>query len=135
MNCIIRIGENPGNKIIRYEPTYLDDYKKEMEEMEKLLKKDNVTITHCTHYLMYYANNLMMRNMVTKNESLPENLRNRFNLDPSKVKVTEVDYDASEKCIQDETGFIASNYFDELMMEIMDEFYVSLNYYIEPEEK
>lgn len=37
--------------------------------------------------------------------------------------------DGSMRGIKEEDGLIGNNYFDQIMQEIMDEFYVMLNYY------
>ncbi len=49
-------------------------------------------------------------------------------VNPEDVSVWEVT-DGSMRSIKEEDGLIGNNYFDQIMQEIMDEFYVMLNYY------
>ncbi|MBP7359670.1 MAG: hypothetical protein KA955_10105, partial [Prevotella sp.] len=49
-------------------------------------------------------------------------------VNPEDVSVWKIT-DGSICSIQEEDGLIGSNYFDDTMQEIMDDFYVMLNYY------
>jgi hypothetical protein len=49
-------------------------------------------------------------------------------IDPKKVSIYEID-DGKLKSIQQDDGLIGDNYFDKNMKELMDDFYLMLNYY------
>ena len=73
--------------------------------LNKCLERDGnrLTITTHSHYILYALNNCMMAGLV---------------------------YDKiDEELIQREDGLIQDNYFDQQMGELMDDFYLMLNYY------
>ena len=50
-------------------------------------------------------------------------------LDPSIVSIYEIKDGCIKETIQRENGLIKDNYFDQQMKELMDDFYLMLNYY------
>lgn len=129
MEIIIKIGKTPENNIIKYEPKFFDDFNKNMSDIYDIILSDNVTITNCDMYLMYYINNLIMRYVVSKGKDIPSELINRIALNPENIQIIEVNDLGDEKIIQDDKGLLEGNYFDKYMKFIMDDFYKSLNYY------
>lgn len=129
MKIVIKIGDEPNLNEIDYTPSYLDNPLLELENMDKILLQNNVTINNCTHFLLYQVNNLIMRYIVSTNSDIPLELKERPNLNPSFVKIISIDDKGCETIIQDKEGLIHDNYFDKLMKNVMDDFYKSLNYY------
>lgn len=129
MKIVIKIGDEPNLNEIEYTPSYLDNPLLELENMDKILLQNNVTINNCTHFLLYQVNNLIMRYIVSNNSDIPLELKERTNLNPTVVKIISIDDKGGETIIQDEEGLIQDNYFDKLMKNVMDDFYKSLNYY------
>ena len=129
MKIIIKIGNEPNLKEIEYKPTYFDNPILELQNMDEILLQDNITINNCTHYLLYEVNNLIMRYIVSLNDDIPIELKERPNLNPLFVKIISIDDNGNETIIQDDEGLIHDNYFDKLMKNVMDDFYKSLNYY------
>lgn len=129
MKIVIKIGNEPNLNKVEYKPSYLDNPILELQNMDKILLQDNVTIYDCTHYLLYQVNNLIMRYIVSKNKDIPTELKERSNLNPKFVKIISIDENGGETIIQDNEGLVHNNYFDKLMKNVMDDFYKSLNYY------
>lgn len=129
MKIVIKIGNVPNLNKVEYKPSYLDNPILELQNMDKILLQDNVTIYDCTHYLLYQVNNLMMRYIVSNNKHIPIELKERPNLNPKFVKIISINENGDEIIIQDNEGLIHDNYFDKLMKNVMDDFYKSLNYY------
>jgi hypothetical protein len=129
MKIVIKIGNVPNLNKVEYKPSYLDNPILELQNMDKILLQDNVTIYDCTHYLLYQVNNLMMRYIVSNNKDIPIELKERPNLNPKFVKIISINENGDEIIIQDNEGLIHDNYFDKLMKNVMDDFYKSLNYY------
>jgi len=130
MKTIIKIGDNPSNKIINYKTEYLDDYDVEIMKMQGLLLSEkNITILDCTQFLVYTANSMILNSIIQKNKDLPNDLKGEPKLNPVNIKVIEIDNEGNEKCIQDNEGLIGKNYFDKLMGRVMDKFYEGLNFY------
>ena len=90
MEIIIKIGKTPENNIIKYEPKFFDDFNKNMSDIYDIILSDNVTITNCDMYLMYYINNLIMRYVVSKGKDIPSELINRIALNPENIQIIEV---------------------------------------------
>jgi len=130
MEVLIKIGKNPNNKTIKYNPTYNQNCKIEVEEMKKLLlSEENVTIRNATQYLIYIANSMILNSIIQKNKDLPDDLKNKPNLSPNLVKIIEIDDNGKENIIQDDNGMIKENYFNKLMGKVMDCYYEGLAYY------
>jgi hypothetical protein len=53
-------------------------------------------------------------------------------LNPKSVSIWEIE-DGKLRTIQDKDGIISVNYFDQKMTELMDEYYLMLNYYQDEE--
>ena len=63
-------------------------------------------------------------------ESDQEKLKCRSaKVDPSFVSIYEIKDGCIKETIQRENGLIKDNYFDQQMKELMDDFYIMLNYY------
>jgi hypothetical protein len=92
-----------------------------------------MTITTHSPYILYALNNCMMGYLIKDRIPEPERQtilsRNAW-IDPKLVSVWEI-IDGGVRLIQDEEGIIAKNYFDLNMTELMDEYYLMLNYYDE----
>ncbi len=88
-------------------------------------------ITTNSQYILYALNNCMMGYLVK--DKIPATDREKVSckdacVNPEDVSVWEIT-DGSMRSIKEEDGLIGNNYFDQIMQEIMDEFYVMLNYY------
>ncbi len=96
------------------------------------LKGDNkLFITTHSQYILYALNNCMMGHIVK--DKIPAADKEKVTckdawVNPEDVSVWKIT-DGSICSIQEEDGLIGSNYFDDTMQEIMDDFYVMLNYY------
>jgi len=96
------------------------------------LKEDNkLFITTHSQYILYALNNCMMGHIVK--DKIPAADKEKVTckdawVNPEDVSVWKIT-DGSICSIQEEDGLIGSNYFDDTMQEIMDDFYVMLNYY------
>ena len=101
--------------------------------LNKCLERDGnrLTITTYSHYILYALNNCMMAGLVYDkiDEELKERLKcGPYRVDSSYVSIYEI-RDGVVKQIQREDGLIQDNYFDQQMGELMDDFYLMLNYY------
>ena len=101
--------------------------------LNKCLERDGnrLTITTHSHYILYALNNCMMAGLVYDkiDEELKERLKcGPYRVDSSYVSIYEI-RDGVVKQIQREDGLIQDNYFDQQMGELMDDFYLMLNYY------
>ena len=96
------------------------------------LKGDNkLFITTHSQYILYALNNCMMGHIVK--DKIPAADKEKVTckdawVNPEDVSVWKIT-NGSICSIQEEDGLIGSNYFDDTMQEIMDDFYVMLNYY------
>jgi predicted ATPase len=93
----------------------------------------NHRLTFTTHspYILYALNNCMMGGLVfdKMNEADKDKLKCRYSvIDPALVSVYQI-HDGVLKKIQQEDHLIGANYLDQNMKELMDDFYVMLNYY------
>lgn len=101
--------------------------------LNKCLERDGnrLTITTHSHYILYALNNCMMAGLVY--DKIDEELKERLKCGTSKISPSDVSiYEIREsvvKRIQKEDGLIQDNYFDQQMRELMDDFYLMLNYY------
>lgn len=90
-------------------------------------------LTFTTHspYILYALNNCMMGSLVYDKMSEQDKGRLKCGkalIDPQKVSIYQIE-DGILRPIQEEDGLIGANYFDDKMKELMDDFYVMLNYY------
>jgi len=101
-----------------------------------------LTITTHSPYVLYALNNCMMAGLVHEkmSEADKEKLKCLSSkIDPKSVSIYEIEDGKFKenktkdgevnKTIQRENGLISNNYFDQKMKELMDDFYVMLNYY------
>ena len=92
---------------------------------------NRLTITTHSHYILYALNNCMMAGLVY--DKMDEESKGRLKCGTSKISPSDVSiYEIREsvvKRIQKEDGLIQDNYFDQQMRELMDDFYLMLNYY------
>ena len=101
--------------------------------LNKCLEREGNRLTITTHspYILYALNNCMMAGLVydKMDEELKERLKcGPYRVDSSYVSIYEI-RDGVVKQIQREDGLIQDNYFDQQMGELMDDFYLMLNYY------
>lgn len=101
--------------------------------LERCLKKDDNRLTITTHspYILYALNNCMLGGLVS--EKMNEQDKSKLKclsalIKPENVSVYEI-CDGKLKRIQQEDRLIGNNFFDKKMKELMDDFYVMLNYY------
>jgi hypothetical protein len=131
MQVTISIGNAPYANIIKYEQLYLDDHNAMIKHMQDiLLKYDNVVIQDASVYLLAVLNSMLLQFKVQSNTDLPDKLRVLPAIDPAHVKIHEINANGDSKCIQDDAGLLHNNYYDDLMLRILDGFYTSLNYYV-----
>lgn len=101
--------------------------------LNKCLEKEGNRLTITTHspYILYALNNCMMAGLVY--DKMNEESKDRLKCGTSKISPSDVSiYEIQEsvvKRIQKEDGLIQDNYFDQQMRELMDDFYLMLNYY------
>ena len=102
--------------------------------LEKCQDKDrdhHLTITTHSPYILYAINNCMMGGLVynkMEDDSRAEISCKHALIEPGKVSIYQID-NGVLKTIQEKDGIIGSNYFDQKMKELMDDFYVFLKYY------
>lgn len=101
--------------------------------LNKCLEREGNRLTITTHspYILYALNNCMMAGLVY--DKMDEESKGRLKCGTSKISPSDVSiYEIREsvvKRIQKEDGLIQDNYFDQQMRELMDDFYLMLNYY------
>jgi predicted ATPase len=94
-------------------------------------KAHRLTITTHSPYILYALNNCMLSGLVFDKmvQEDKDSLGCQSSLiNPKEVSIYQMD-NGILKQIQQEDGLIGSNYFDEKMKEIMDDFYLQLKYY------
>ncbi len=99
--------------------------------LNKCKDKHELTLTTHSPFILYALNNCMMSYLVK--DKLDKDDFNQLNctkssVNPKDISIYQIE-DGKVICIQQEDGLIGENYFDTKMKEIMDEFYVMLNYY------
>lgn len=102
--------------------------------LNKCFNKEGNRLTLTTHspYVLYALNNCMMAGLVYGKMDKGEfsKLRCGFSkINPSDVSIYEIRDGYIHGTIQGEDGLISDNYFDQKMKELMDDFYLMLNYY------
>jgi hypothetical protein len=101
--------------------------------LEKLQSERTHSMTITTHspYILYALNNCMLGGFIDEKMGAADKERlkckNSF-INPKNVAAYEV-HDGVLKSIQQDDGLIGANYFDAKMKELMDDFYIMLNYY------
>jgi len=102
--------------------------------LEKCLDKEKehrLTITTHSPYILYALNNCMMGELVKDKidkASLEKIKCINSLISPKSVSIYEI-HNGELKIIQQDDGLISKNYFDTNMKELMDDYYVMLNYY------
>ena len=102
--------------------------------IQRCFDKEGNRLTFTTHspYVLYALNNCMMAKIVNRkisDNNLSKLKCNTSQIDPSIVSIYEIRNGYVSKTIQGEDGLISDNYFDQKMKELMDDFYLMLNYY------
>ncbi|MGY6650348.1 hypothetical protein [Wenyingzhuangia sp. IMCC45574] len=106
------------------------------ELIYKLLKyfdnelEHSLTFTTHSPYVLYAINNCIL-SFITE-DRIPHKLKQRLaclksKINPKDISVYEL-HDGKISCIQQENGLIGGNFFDKNMKEVMDDFYVMLNF-------
>jgi predicted ATPase len=94
-------------------------------------REHGLTITTHSPYILYALNNCMMGGLIEdrmKDTDKEKVKCKTSSIDPRHVSIYEI-HDGILKSIQQDDGLIGANYFDAKMKELMDDFYVMLNYY------
>lgn len=102
--------------------------------LQKCLDKEGNRLTLTTHspYVLYALNNCMMAGLVSdkmESNELRKPKCNKSKINPSDVSIYEIREGVVRGTIQGEDGLISDNYFDQKMKDLMDDFYLMLNYY------
>ena len=100
--------------------------------LDSISKNENHTLTLTTHspYVLYAINNCIMASLVW--DKLSEEDKDKLkcinnNISSDSISIYEIK-NGTINCIQ-ENGLIGENFFDNQMKDVMDEFYLMLNYY------
>ena len=101
--------------------------------LQKLQSEREHTLTITTHspYILYALNNCMMAGLVHEKMKEADKIKLKClssKIAPKDVSIYEIKDGIVDK-IQRENGLISTNYFDQKMKELMDDFYTMLNYY------
>lgn len=114
-----------------------------LEKIQSNDKEHSLTITTHSPYILYALNNCMLGGLVNsqldditeKEDFLNNNFLSKNGwIDPKVVSIWEIE-DGKLRDIQDEDKIISKNYFDTKMSELMDEYYLILNYYKDEDER
>lgn len=102
--------------------------------LQKCFNKEGNRLTLTTHspYVLYALNNCMMAGLVSdkmESNELRKLKCNKSKINPSDVSIYEIREGVVRGTIQGEDGLISDNYFDQKMKDLMDDFYLMLNYY------
>lgn len=102
--------------------------------LQQCLNKKGNRLTLTTHspYVLYALNNCMMAGLVSdkmESNELRKLKCNKSKINPSDVSIYEIREGVVRGTIQGEDGLISDNYFDQKMKDLMDDFYLMLNYY------
>ena len=94
-------------------------------------RKHKLFFTTHSPYVLYALNNCMMGGLL--GNKIPEVMLSRISckdsfIDPKMVNIWQLN-NGTLKIIQQDDGLISSNYFDDKMKDIMDDFYKMLNFY------
>jgi predicted ATPase len=94
-------------------------------------REHRLTITTHSPYILYALNNCMMGGLIGGKMKDVDKERVKCKtsfINPPDVSIYEI-HDGILKSIQQDDGLIGVNYFDTKMKELMDDFYIMLNYY------
>lgn len=98
-------------------------------------RKNVLTLTTHSPYILFSLNNCMMGGLVNKNvpfQKQKEFLSHNAWIDPKKVSIYEI-HDGTIKCMQDEDGILEDNYLNKAYKENTKEYLSLLNYYDDEE--
>lgn len=102
--------------------------------LENCLHRDDNRLTITTHspYILYALNNCMLGGLVA--HKMSEQDKNKLKclsslIEPKYVSAYQISDGEITKIQQKEDKLIGANFFDKKMKELMDDFYVMLNYY------
>ena len=102
--------------------------------LQKCLDREGNRLTLTTHspYVLYALNNCMMTGLVR--DKMEENELSKLKCNQSKINPVDISiYEIREGVVRDtiqgKDGLISDNYFDQKMKDLMDDFYLMLNYY------
>ena len=105
-------------------------------------KEHSLLLTTHSPYILYAINNCLLGGLVTsqlegaeKEEFLSESfLSQKSWINPELVSVWEIE-NGKLRQIQDKDNIVSQNYFDAKMTELVDEYYLILNYYKDEDER
>ena len=102
--------------------------------LQKCLNREGNRLTLTTHspYVLYALNNCMMAGLVRDKMEANELSKlkcNQSKINPIDISIYEIREGVVRGTIQGEDGLISDNYFDQKMKDLMDDFYLMLNYY------
>ncbi len=90
-----------------------------------------MTLTTHSPYVLYAINNCIMAHVVKDKINDNDNAKLKCitsSIDPKEISIYQIE-NGELNSIQEKNGLIGKNYFDDKMKELMDDFYVMLNYY------
>lgn len=102
--------------------------------LQKCLNREENRLTLTTHspYVLYALNNCMMAGLVRdkmEENELSKLKCNQSKINPIDISIYEIREGVVRGTIQGKDGLISDNYFDQKMKDLMDDFYLMLNYY------
>lgn len=102
--------------------------------LQKCLNREGNRLTLTTHspYVLYALNNCMMAGLVRdkmEENELSKLKCNQSKINPIDISIYEIREGVVRGTIQGKDGLISDNYFDQKMKDLMDDFYLMLNYY------
>lgn len=102
--------------------------------LQKCLNREGNRLTLTTHspYVLYALNNCMMAGLVRDKMEANELSKlkcNQSKINPIDISIYEIREGIVRGTIQGKDGLISDNYFDQKMKDLMDDFYLMLNYY------
>lgn len=102
--------------------------------LQKCLDREGNRLTLTTHspYVLYALNNCMMAGLVRDKMEANELSKlkcNQSKINPIDISIYEIREGVVRGTIQGKDGLISDNYFDQKMKDLMDDFYLMLNYY------
>lgn len=133
MKIEVRVGDHT-QKRVKFQSTERSDSFERDRMYEFLKSQSDCTIEDVDMFLLYALNNCLMAFIVKDNpeidiESDDADYALIPKLSPSDYRIFEISERGIETCIQGDSGSIAKNYFNELMQDIMDDYYLCLNFY------
>ncbi len=102
-----------------------------LNKCSDLKHQHQMTLTTHSPYVLYAINNCMMAHIVKNKISKNDNEKLKCitsSINPKEISIYQIE-NGKLNSIQEKDGLIGGNYFDKIMKELMDDFYVMLNYY------